>query len=666
MKPMKIKMRGLMAALTFMILLGGIFCDDALLTVRAESGEAFFIEAEMMPSDNETYSVRLTVENQGQDWEGTVRLLVGENYTIPSAYDTALSLPQGSRKQFVVKIPVNSIDNANGTVVVTLLDRSDKKNAEKEFKRLLTGEKDVLYMGILSDAYSKLTYLDMGGNDLYFYNDHYPIKLVELQQGNLVDELAALTFLVIDQYNTGILTEEERKAVELWNYSGGVLLLGTGAYAEDTLSGFDSGYLEIASGDVYTPEDEYPVDFNNMGSVFMDISQLTMAELQSTGYAYGNMFMDYSYGGWFGSTGDGSVCILPYSLAELGDLDESYWYIEPEDFLQGLMENVCSYAASRYSSSFSFYDNYGYDIQRLLGVIGNSNSILNFGVLKLIVIMYVIFVGPILYLILRLLKRRELYWVAVPITALLGIGMVYFAGRGMEVVSTNVYSVTVKNLSESGNSLTYLHCYDAGRKEWDLRMADGCAYAGPFGISSYYSTSENSYYYHIRKEGDTVFLGIKPETNFEDSYFYLSSSAYDSGSESILMQDMMIDKGDFSGTVVNGTNKDISYLAVIWNENMYVYEGLAAGASCRLQDMKPLYATSHYGYNYVYGFLSNYYNDREYGKVSVLAALGVGICNAMAQVDEDEFAVIGVVEHWDKTVNDNCSEVSYGCLYSIQ
>lgn len=655
-----------MAALTFMILLGGIFCDDALLTVRAESGEAFFIEAEMMPSDNETYSVRLTVENQGQDWEGTVRLLVGENYTIPSAYDTALSLPQGSRKQFVVKIPVNSIDNANGTVVVTLLDRSDKKNAEKEFKRLLTGEKDVLYMGILSDAYSKLTYLDMGGNNLYFYNDHYPIKLVELQQGNLVDELAALTFLVIDQYNTGILTEEERKAVELWNYSGGVLLLGTGAYAEDTLSGFDSGYLEIASGDVYTPEDEYPVDFNNMGSVFMDISQLTMAELQSTGYAYGNMFMDYSYGGWFGSTGDGSVCILPYSLAELGDLDESYWYIEPEDFLQGLMENVCSYAASRYSSSFSFYDNYGYDIQRLLGVIGNSNSILNFGVLKLIVIMYVIFVGPILYLILRLLKRRELYWVAVPITALLGIGMVYFAGRGMEVVSTNVYSVTVKNLSESGNSLAYLHCYDAGRKEWDLRMADGCVYAGPFGISSYYSTSENSYYYHIRKEGDTVFLGIKPETNFEDSYFYLSSSAYDSGSESILMQDMKIDKGDFSGTVVNGTNKDISYLAVIWNENMYVYEGLAAGASCRLQDMKPLYATSHYGYNYVYGFLSNYYNDREYGKVSVLAALGVGICNAMAQVDEDEFAVIGVVEHWDKTVNDNCSEVSYGCLYSIQ
>ena len=666
MKPMKIKMRGLMAALTFMILLGGIFCEDALLTVRAEPRENFSIAAEMMPSDNETYSVRLTIENWGQDWEGTVRLLAGDTYRIPTAYDTALSLPQGSRKQFVVRIPVNSIVNANETVVVTLLDGHEKKSAEKEFKRLLTGQTDALYMGILSDAYSKLTYLDMGGDDLYFYNNYYPIKLVELQQGNLVDELGALTFLVIDQYNTGILTEEERKAVELWNYSGGVLLLGTGAYAEDTLSGFDSGYPEISSGTVYTPEDEYPDDFYYMGSVYMDTSQLAMAELQSTDYTYGNMFMDYSYGGWFGSTGDGSVCVLPYSLAELGGLDESYWYITQEGFVQGLMENASSYASSRYSSSSSFYDNYGYDIQRLLGVIGNSNSILNFGVLKAIVILYVVFVGPVLYLILRLLKRRELYWAAVPVTALLGIGIVYFAGRGMEVVSTKVYSVTVKNLSESGNSLTYLHCYDANRREWDLRMADGCEYAGPFGNSSYYSNSEDSYYYHIRKEGDTVFLGIKPETNFEDSYFYLSSTANDSGSESILMQDMMIDKGDFSGTVVNDTNKDISYLAVIWNENMYVYEGLAAGASCRLQDLKPLYVTSHYGYNYVYSFLSDYYNDREYGKVSALAALGVGIYNAMEQVGEDEFAVIGVVENWDKTVNDNCSEISYGCLYSFQ
>ena len=672
----KMKMRGLLAALTFMILFSGIFCEDAMMTVQAKPKDAFVIEAEVMPSDKETYGVRLTIENGGQDWEGTVRLIVDEDYRIPSAYDTALSLPQGSRKQFVVSIPINSIASTNGTVVVTLLNREDEKTAEKEFKRLLTGEKEALSMGILSDAYSKLTYLDMGGLDIYFYNDRYPIKLVELQQGSLADELDALTFLVIDQYNTGILTEEELDAIELWNLNGGVLLIGTGAYAEDTLSGFDGRYLEISGGEVYAPGEEYWSEYDYMGSVYVDKSQLTIAELQGTGfdsngYTYSGAYMDYYTGGWFKSMGDGSVCAVPYSLAELGSLDEAYWYIAPEDFVQGLIESASNYTASRYSYSSSYYDNYSYEIQRLLGVLGNSNSILNFGILKVIVVVYVIFAGPVLYLILRQLKRRELYWIAVPITAFLGIGMVYLAGRGFEVVSTKVYSVTVKNLSEGENSITYLHCYDANRKEWDLRMADGCEYAGPFGDAYRYGSYGNNYYYHIRKEGDTVFLGIKPETNFENSYFYLSSTAYDSGVKgSLLMQDMLVDMGRVSGTVVNDTNKDISYLAVAWNDSIYVFKGLAAGASCRLQDLVPLYDTSGYGYyhygSYIYGFLSDYYDDGEYEEVSALSALGVGIYNAMAQTDKDEFIVIGVVEDWDKTVNDNCSEISYGCLYSVQ
>ena len=665
------KMRGLMAALIFMILSGGIFCKDATLIVRAEPKDAFAIQAELMPSDKETYSVRLTIENGGQDWEGTVRLTVDEDYRIPSAYDTVLSLPQGSRKQFVVKIPINSIESTNGTVIVTLLNGRDEKIAEKEFKRLLTGQMEALSMGILSDVYSKLTYLDMGGQNIYFYNDNYPIRLAELQQGSLTDELDALTFLVIDQYNTSILTEEELEAIELWNLNGGVLILGTGAYAEDILSGFDDSYLEISSGEIYAPEDEYWSEYDYMGSAYVDKSQLTMVELlgtgyESNGYTYSDSYMDYYTGGWFASMGDGSVCILPYSLTELGSLDESYWYIMPEDFVLILLENACNYAASRYSSSY--YNDYGYEIQRLLGVMGNSNSILNFSLLKVLVIAYVIFVGPVLYLILRLLKRRELYWIAVPITALLGIGMVYLAGRGFEVVSTKVYSVTLKNLSESENCTTYLHCYDANRREWDLRMADGCEYAGPLGSASRYGSYEDSYYYHIRKEGDTVFLGIKPETNFENSYFYLNSAAYDSGVKgSFFLQDISVDMGHAVGTVVNDTNKDISYYAVVWNDSMYVYEGLAAGTSCRLQDMVPLYGmTSYYYGSYIYGFLSNYYDDREYEKVSALAALGVGIYDAVAQADKDEFIVIGVVENWDKTVNDNCSEISYGCLYSIQ
>ena len=660
-----------MAVMALALLLGGLFKEGATLTARADSEGVFSIQAEMMPSDKETYNIRLTIENQGADWEGVVRLTVDESYRTPCAYDTTLSLPQGSRKQFVVKIPMNSsnLSNSSGTVTVTLLDGKERQVAQKEFRRLLTGQMDALSMGILSDAYSKLTYLDMGGRELYFYYDTYPIKLVELQQGSLEEELDALTLLVIDQYNTSILTEEELEAIELWNLNGGVLLLGTGAYAEDTLSGFDD-YLEIGVGGIHAPGDEYALNYS--GSVYadMDLSQLTMAELYQTSVGY-DWYSNYYYGGWFEPIGNGSVCVLPYSFTELGGMDDSFWYTEPEDFVQGLLDNTSSNANSRYSTSTSGYNSYGYDIRGFLGVIGNSNSILNFGVLRVIIVLYVIFVGPILYLILRMLKRRELYWVAVPVTAFFGIILVFFAGRGFEVVSTKAYSVTLKNLSEDKKSVTYLYCYDANRREWSLKMTDGCEYAGPY--SNSYNSYEDAYYYHIKKVGDEISLGIKPGTNFEDSYFYLSSTGNNSGTEgSLLTENLVYNMGGISGTIVNNTNKDIKYLAVVWqdsmkNESMIVFEGLAAGSSYRLEDLQSLYDTAGSYYNsYSYRFLSRYYDRKEYEEASALAALGVGIYHLMPQVDNNKFAVIGVVENWDKTVDDDCSEISFGCLYTLQ
>ena len=520
-------------------------------------------------------------------------------------------------------------------------------------------------MGILSDSYADLTYLDMGGEEVYFYNDFYPVRLVELQQGGLEDALDALTFLVIDKYNTDILTPDELAAIETWNANGGVLIIGTGAYAEDTLGGLEDSYLGITYNEIGTSGD---VPYYNEGAN-VDWSQLTTVALLNTSFGYSTSYNDYYTGAFFGSIGNGSVCALSYSLVELGKADDFYLDTTQEELVNRFLENACGYARSRYSSS-SYYNDNNYYIQNMMGVVGNSNSILNFNVLKVIVVAYVVFAGPVLYLILRFLKRRELYWVAVPVTAVLGIALVFFAGRGFEVVSTQVYSVSVKNLSDSGKTVTYLHCYDANRREWDLRLADGCEYAGPLNTS--YSYDEKSYYYHIKREGDTFFVGLNPDSNFEDSYFCLGRPASGDWVEgNISSQNLAIDGSNTSrnlkGPVVNDTNQDMDYFAVIMNDSLYVFDGLPAGAVCDLQNTTPLYHTSGYYFSsYMYSFLDDFYDDGDYEKVSILSALGVGIYSISQQLDANEFAVIGVMENWENTVNDDCSEISYGCLYSVQ
>lgn len=657
----------LFAVLRLWILLGIVLFSVFIgtgIAVRAEESN-FVIDATMLPVNSATYDVRINIENMGPDWEGTVRVIVDEEYRCPSAYDTVISLPQGSTKQFVVKVPVDSMEETDGTIRVSLWDKKSRKTTEKEFSRLLMDDADALSMGILSDDYSTLTYLDMGGEELYFYGKEYPIKLVELKQGSITDALDSLEFLVIDTYNTGVLTDEELKAIELWNYDGGVLVVGTGSYAEDTLKGLGDSYLEMQCGKIYAPG-----EVSQSYSDYVDFSQLSIAELRDLRGQYTEQYLCNAR---TTAMGDGSVGILPYALTELAKMDDTFYQgYDQEFFVQNMLELVSSEASSRYSgSSYYAYDSGVNMIRRMLGMVGNSNSPLQFGVLKFLVVAYVIFVGPILYLILRFMKKRELYWVAVPVATVAGIILVFLAGRGFEVVDTRVYSVTAENLSDKGGSKTYLYCYDANRKEWDLKLSEGYEYVGALMNDNYnYDYEEDSYYYHMKKEGDTLSFGIKPGSSFEDSYFCAGKSRENTENVgTIESYGIMSDMMGIQGTVTNGTKRDFLYYAVIVNGALYVYEDLPAGETCNLAEQIPVHISAQ-GYsiwsNYTYDFLDDVYDDKGAESAGMAAALGVGLCSAYPENDIYRIVVIGVTEDWEKTVDDNCSEISYGCLYTIQ
>lgn len=632
------------------------------MTAYADASD-FKINAEMMPSGISTYDVKLTVENTGKDWEGTVRLAVIGSYGSKTdcAYDTVISLPQGSTKQFVVRIPRDSFSSSgkSGDVNVSLINGNSKVAAQTTFKQLLNEEADALTMGILSDDYSALTYLDMGGQKLYYYSDEYPIKLMELNQDNLKDALETMTFLVIDRYNTGVLTDDEILVIEKWIVDGGVLIIGTGSYAEDTLCGFD--YLGIECREVY----EKGVNVNkwNSESEYVDWSKLNMANLMDTT----NQYMQYhlSLAMTF-SDSDGAVGVLPYSLSELGRLKASDFgdYISQSSFVNCILDDVSSSANSRYRSSYSGHDKYdnAYSSRRMLAMLGNSSNNLNFGVLKFIVIVYVILVGPVLYLILRALKKRDLYWVVVPASALLGIFLVFFAGRGFEVVSTRVYSVTVCNLSDKSDCRTYLHCYDANHREWNLRLSEDYEYAGP--QTSYSIDEDESYYYHIRKEGDRLFFGIRPATSFEDGYFCAGRTADAQMAGSIVGSGSSINT--IYKSITNNTKYDFVYYGILKDDTVQVYRNLKAGETYELNYQNNIFTSSMGNYSYYYGFLGDARDAVKPEEMDIIAALGMGVFSAYSKMGGNGIAIIGVTDDWEKTVDDSCNEKAYGCLYMIQ
>ncbi len=651
-----------------------VLCAVMCLTLFAETGftvqadkEDFVIEAVKLAADEETFNIQVTVENQGEDWEGSVRLMVDEEYMSVAAYDTVISLPEGSVKQFVVNIPKSTLENSNGTVNVYMVDKKSKVIAEEKFKNLLREEADMLSMGILSDHYADLTFLDMGGYRLYYYRENLPVKLSEVTKDTLLEDLESLVFLVIDSYNTEILTEEQILAIEAWVSDGGVLIMGTGAYGEEILKGFEDSFLGVTCEGVFEPGiSKYELDYG-------DENKLHFAELRDE---YGQ-FYNYATGAMIRSYGDGAIGVLSYSLTEVAGMDASFFeYSNREDFVLYILEDISSYSNSRYNSSL-YYSGYNnkYNMRRMLGLISSNNSPLNLNVLKVLVVVYVIFAGPVLYIILRLCKKREWYWYAVPVTAFWGVVLIALTGRGFEVVDTRAYTVTAQNLGGSGQKESILFCYDAEHKEWALELAAGYDYACAF-YNDYYNyngSPEDGYYHHFVKEGDTVSIGLNPSTNFEDSFFVAVDKSSDTSNIGHLtgfgIADDWASPSGLVGTVTNQTMYDFPYFAVIDEGALYVFEELKAGESCNLAKVSALYAGSkNYDVlnDYFYDCVREAYNNEDEEAVTALSALGVGIGSAYKAGNENATIVIGLVENWENIVDDDCSEISFGCLYEIQ
>lgn len=654
-------------AMLFCAMLPGVTSLAAEDTGQDES-QAFDIDAKLLSSEDMTYHIQLTLCSREEDWEGTVRVKMSGSYGYAGcAYDTVISLPKGSRKQCLVRIPVWNINNKGATLKVFLLDTKDRVVVEKTYGRFFLNEEDVLSVGILSDSYQSLTYLDLGGEGVYYGGAELPVRLEELTQEHLSASLDTLRVLVIDNYNTGVLTDQDADHILQWVSDGGMLIVGTGKRADEVLDGLD--FLGIECVQVREPG-EHVDSIQDYGA---SLGKLSLAELNDTTGRYD--MMDTGSQIMISSWYDGAVEIVPYALSDLGQPGQLV-----EDcgsYAWELLQNVNDYVHLRmYGKVYgkSYYD-YDYIFSTTFGLFGNGGDHLNFGWLKFIVVAYVIFAGPALYLILRAMKKRDWYWIAVPVTALVGILLVYIAGSGFEVANTVVYSVTVEKLpgQDTGDhsnrgGRTYLHCYDADNKEWGLRLAERYDYVGAFsdnsGYGGLYGISDDRYDYHICREGNRVSFGINPDSGFEDSYF-LAGTSQNMETGSITSDLKASARWGIEGTVTNGTSRDFKYFAVIDDDELYLYENLPAGQTCTLGE--PVYTSRQGGYDSAMSAVMSCVRfewDRDH---DTIAALGTGIFDLYIWENYSGGTVIaGITQDWYPTVEEDCSETAYGCLYAVQ
>lgn len=683
--------RQLFRTIFILLCVCGVLAGGAKGTVHAKTEEpvdSFSGDVAVLKQEDSGYVMQVTVENDGEDFTGTVQVVFAGSDVGNCAYHTDITLPAQGKKQFTLNVARTAADTTRGGVcALNFVEESGDTLQSIQLKNLFENAMTEIMVGVLSDDFDSLAFLEADGETIDIRNRNYPLKLVELNGDNLEGKLDQLYYLIIDRFDVSSLGRGNIEAIQDWVRGGGRLMVGTGEYGDKTLSGFDQDFMDVSVLKVSAPGEENVLS-DNAEPYGYYYTMYTNDGIDFTGMAVADLDYDRTRGSFFESSDNPAIC----SPVKMGAVSVFFCSLGDAE-----LQKLSSYTAASIYEELTYsgyaYDEaseWGYVRERALSFIDNLNTNVDFTGLRVMILLYVVLAGPVLYLILRRCKKCEWYWLCVPALGVLFIVGVYILGQGTRVKDTRVYSVTAQRVDDSRKD-TYFLAYRAGIKPWEISLREEYETAGPGsgGDSRYYyggySQNVDGYFYTVGNDSAGLSAGIMPRENFDNGFFYAEGRAESKG-EISCADVRRVKGGEAGGTVTNGTDCDMAYMALLYRDNIMVFSDVKAGETIDLQrdsaSGRCVYKGTFYSIDdLLYDMVSvyGYHSELGYEQDDMAALLiGLGVADQkrpagrneiwgtdrVGQTKKEQMAIVGVVRDYERVSAGKCRELSYGCLYS--
>ncbi|MDW8299395.1 MAG: hypothetical protein RML95_08645 [Anaerolineae bacterium] len=399
------------------------------VTLNVEVGyDGYFRSGQWTP-------LRITASNSGADISGTLRVTASDTINQPTdAYAVTLDLPRQSSKQLFVYIPLSAqaqqvrLELVTAERIVAMITR-DVRAARPE---------DVLFAVITESPRGSVDLRNFRSGTGDAYQANWRVENVP----RLGEALRGLDALILTDADTGNLSLEQRRAIEDWVLSGGHLIVTGGPNWQKTQAGVTrllpmqpSGTVTLTSlpsvaafagiADQLTTNNSSPIVVAN--GVLLPDAQVLIAE-SGTPILVRRMlgggkvdylaidpslepFQSWTNRGQFWFTLLTTATMRPSWSSGIVNVDQA---IVAADFIKGL---------------------------RLPDVLQ----------LGLFLLAYVAVIGPLNYLILRQLKRREWAWFTIPLIVVMTSVLYYVTGfnlRGTQAIINRMAVVQVWQGSE--------------------------------------------------------------------------------------------------------------------------------------------------------------------------------------------------------------------------
>ena len=529
--------------------------------------------------------VQVMLQNEGADFTGTVSITTNSAQNSfgssgsPSGYQVPITLANGAQKQVMMYVPIYT---SAQSITVSLLDSSGATVRQQNsiLQPLNPGD---IFVGILSD--SSTGFGPLSGFALP--NPGSTLITDNLTAATLPDNAEALQnfdLIVLDNFTTSTLSANQLASLQTWVNSGGALIVAGGPEWQRTLSALPPGLLPVTvSGTTTLPAGTRLLPIGSPSAQASNGSvqaPVTISTASTT--ATGNTILAS------GSTplivqadfGQGTICYVafdPILAPVVGWTGASALWkgLLLRTLGDGVLANSYTAAGGQPGQPGPFTNL----LQSLL-----PNSIPSPWILALLLIGYVLILGPVRMVIVRWRKRRDWSW-RIILSSVVVFSLATY-GLALEQKGTSVVSnrITILQLSQDGSVAhvtSYLGIFVPNQGDYAVHFAgNGLVQISP---DEYYSYSGSG----ISNSNQNSPTTITPGQGGTDVHLQgvniwtLRSlvSQKDAHVQGGIISHLTLNNGTLTGKVTNTLSMALSDVYVLM-PNSYVNIGdLGAGAT---------------------------------------------------------------------------------------
>ena len=198
--------------------------------------------------------------------------------------------------------------------------------------------------------------------------------------------------------------------------------------------------------------------------------------------------------------------------------------------------------------------------------------------LFLLLFAYVALIGPINYVVLRRLDKREWAWVTMPALVLVFAVVSYGMGaalKGSDVIVNQIAIVRAAQGTERGLGQVYVGIFSPSRQSFDVRIPGGALLSNPTSLAEFGQTEQPL---------DVLFGDPSRLRNFDVGFGVLRGFRAEAPADApAIDSDLRIIQGRLEGTITNKSDAPLQHIGITFGGGVAVMPELAAGETRPIQ-----------------------------------------------------------------------------------